>query len=116
MKTTIHFSAIVLSIVLTMTIASAYSQSTDQAGKNKNEIKNKDTLMDKAPHSVNAVFYTCPSHPKVKSDRPGNCAQCGLTMNKKKEKVYYACPKHTEVQHDDKGECEKCGVVLQQKE
>jgi CopA family copper-resistance protein len=33
------------------------------------------------------VIYTCPMHPEVKMDRPGNCPKCGMTLVKKTIKV-----------------------------
>jgi CopA family copper-resistance protein len=29
------------------------------------------------------VIYTCPMHPEVKTDKPGNCPKCGMTLVKK---------------------------------
>jgi hypothetical protein len=26
------------------------------------------------------LYYTCPMHPSVKSDKPGNCPDCGMTL------------------------------------
>ena len=34
-----------------------------------------------------AVQYTCPMHPEVVSDMPGNCPKCGMTLVKKEEKA-----------------------------
>ena len=31
-----------------------------------------------------AVIYTCPMHPDVKSDKPGKCPQCGMDLIEKK--------------------------------
>jgi hypothetical protein len=28
-------------------------------------------------------IYTCPMHPEVKSDKPGKCPKCGMTLEKK---------------------------------
>jgi outer membrane protein, heavy metal efflux system len=30
------------------------------------------------------VVYVCPMHPEVKSDKPGKCPKCGMTLEKKK--------------------------------
>jgi membrane fusion protein, copper/silver efflux system len=26
------------------------------------------------------AYYTCPMHPSVKSDKPGSCSICGMTL------------------------------------
>ncbi len=31
-------------------------------------------------------YYTCPMHPEVKSDKPGNCPKCGMTLQKSDSK------------------------------
>ncbi len=28
-------------------------------------------------------IYTCPTHPQIKSDKPGKCPICGMTLKKK---------------------------------
>ena len=33
------------------------------------------------------VIYTCPMHPQIKMDKPGNCPICGMTLVKKTIKV-----------------------------
>jgi len=33
---------------------------------------------------VAKVQYTCPMHPEVISDKPGNCPKCGMTLVEKK--------------------------------
>jgi Heavy metal binding domain len=35
-----------------------------------------------------AVTYTCPMHPEVQSDKPGNCPKCGMKLVPKKEKAH----------------------------
>lgn len=34
----------------------------------------------KAEESPAAATYTCPMHPDVKSDEPGECLQCGMDL------------------------------------
>lgn len=65
------------------------------------------------------VEYTCPMHPEVVSDKPGQCSKCGMDLVKKEtntKKVVYTCSMHPEVGSDKPGQCPKCGMKLQKKE
>src|SRR5215831_1440373 len=46
-----------------------------------------------------AAKYTCPMHPEVQRDQPGNCPQCGMALEPtrpaaRQQKVIYTCPMH----------------------
>ncbi len=41
--------------------------------------KNKGSEMNPAQNKP-ATTYTCPMHPEVQSDQPGNCPKCGMQM------------------------------------
>jgi len=88
------------------------------------------------------IEYTCPMHPEVISDQPGNCPKCGMTLMPKEtsatghaghqtqghppaaadnahERVsraavpgQYTCPMHPDVVSDQPGSCPKCGMIL----
>ena len=38
---------------------------------------------DSATNGSQAVKYTCPMHPEVVKDAPGNCPKCGMTLVEK---------------------------------
>ena len=85
--------------------------------------------------------YTCPMHPEVITDHPGNCPKCGMKLVPLKEKKRrtsnvqhstskvgaidpnrpgvagremqkYTCLMHPEVIMDHPGKCPKCGMKL----
>jgi membrane fusion protein, copper/silver efflux system len=42
---------------------------------------------DTATSGRKIIYYTCPMHPSVKSDKPGNCSICGMTLQPVYEKI-----------------------------
>ncbi len=64
------------------------------------------------------VFYTCPMHPEIHQNHPGNCPKCGMALEKEVEalptiKTQYTCPMHPEIIRDEPGDCPKCGMHLE---
>ncbi len=62
--------------------------------------------------------YTCPMHPEIVQDTPGNCPKCGMALEPKtiaptREKTEYTCPMHPEIVQDTPGNCPKCGMALE---
>ena len=55
---------------------------TDQHNHGDNELKE-----GAQNQSQTKIIYTCPMHPEVQSDKPGNCPKCGMTLIKKTEQV-----------------------------
>jgi len=107
---------IVLLLVASLT---AFAESQSQTHQHSKMHKSSDTLLVKgAQQATEKEMYTCPMHPKVMSDKPGKCPQCGMALKKKgsskvkTQSVSYVCPMHSEVVSDKPGTCSKCGMKL----
>ena len=64
--------------------------------------------------------YTCPMHPEVRQNEPGDCPKCGMALEadrieSSETKTEYTCPMHPEVVQDHPGDCPKCGMALESK-
>jgi len=64
--------------------------------------------------------YTCPMHPEVIQDQPGQCPKCGMDLVRKTieegtAKTIYTCSMHPEVIADHPGRCPQCGMELVKK-
>lgn len=65
-------------------------------------------------------LYTCPMHPEVISDKPGECPKCGMDLVVKTEIPEDAapavgswyCPRHPAETYPTEGRCEICGLPL----
>jgi len=69
---------------------------------------------------MNTRKYTCPMHPEVILNEPGNCPKCGMTLERivpraAETKIIYTCPMHPEIEQDHPGQCPKCGMTLEPK-
>ncbi len=64
------------------------------------------------------MTYTCPMHPEIQQQGPGNCPKCGMALEPMgipvaATKTVYTCPMHPEVRQDHPGNCPKCGMALE---
>ena len=70
-----------------------------------------------APTDIHVNIYTCPMHPEVRQDHPGECPKCGMALEPLTTTVVnntiYTCPMHPEIQQDHPGDCPKCGMALE---
>ncbi len=32
------------------------------------------------PNGSKILYYSCPMHPSIKADKPGNCPECGMKL------------------------------------
>ncbi len=67
---------------------------------------------------ASAADYTCPMHPEVRKDDPGDCPTCGMalepiTPTATKTKTEYTCPMHPEIVQGHPGNCPICGMALE---
>ncbi len=99
--------------------------------------------MDHSTASPEHQVYTCPMHPEVVSDQPGDCPKCGMhlvpqdeasashdhahghgagpaesdgkydTVPPDHEGAVYTCPMHAEVRQTHPGSCPICGMGLE---
>jgi Cu+-exporting ATPase len=71
---------------------------------------------DESPRKV----YTCPMHPEIRQQGPGDCPKCGMALEPDipqapEIRTEYTCPMHPEVVQDHPGDCPKCGMALEPK-
>ena len=65
--------------------------------------------------------YTCPMHPEVVNDGPGDCPKCGMALERTgpppraASATVYTCPMHPQIERDAPGDCPICGMALEPK-
>jgi len=62
--------------------------------------------------------YTCPMHPEVRQDSPGDCPKCGMALEPEMPSISgppteWTCPMHPEIVRSQPGDCPKCGMALE---
>ncbi|MGZ8214751.1 MAG: copper-transporting P-type ATPase [Methylosarcina sp.] len=63
-------------------------------------------------------IYTCPMHPDIRLEHPGNCPKCGMALEEVVDtapevRTEYVCPMHPEIIRNEPGFCLKCGMALE---
>jgi FtsP/CotA-like multicopper oxidase with cupredoxin domain len=66
-----------------------------------------------APQGEGPVVYSCPMHPRVVSEQPGHCPECGMKLlASEPPATTYSCPMHPDVVSEAAGHCPECGMKL----
>ncbi len=85
-------------------------------------IHQKDTH-PKPGHAINASghqhLYSCPMHPEIQQQVPGDCPKCGMSLQAVSEpsvlsmQQEFVCPMHPEIVRAKQGDCPVCGMALE---
>ncbi|MGE0566665.1 MAG: efflux RND transporter periplasmic adaptor subunit [Bacteroidia bacterium] len=101
----------ILSIVL---IFSSCNSTNEKEHNDMNEHHNSEHKNHVA--TSQGKKYTCPMHPEIIKDEPGQCPICKMDLVEKKEEASsdkkYTCPMHPEIIQDKTGICPKCKMDL----
>src|SRR5579872_2347851 len=70
------------------------------------------------PSKHTGSTYTCPMHPEIVQDGPGDCPKCGMALepvlpSAPSGKMEYTCPMHPEIVRNEPGSCPICGMALE---
>ncbi|MGZ8144461.1 MAG: copper-transporting P-type ATPase, partial [Methylosarcina sp.] len=68
--------------------------------------------------NAHGKIYTCPMHPDIRLEHPGNCPKCGMALEEVVDtapevRTEYVCPMHPEIIRNEPGFCPKCGMALE---
>ena len=71
-----------------------------------------------SPQEEKGSVYSCPMHPEVRQESPGECPRCGMhlepvTPKMVETKSEWTCPMHPEIVRYAAGDCPKCGMALE---
>ncbi len=76
-------------------------------------------------NAQSSTVWTCPMHPQIKQDGPGECPICGMdlveeevsgTADAPEATTIWTCPMHPQIKQDGPGECPICGMDLVEEE
>lgn len=60
------------------------------------------------------MTYTCPMHPQIVRDSPGDCPLCGMALEPLAAATsHWTCPMHPEAREAGPGHCADCGCALE---
>ena len=73
---------------------------------------------DVSPPQEEGSVYTCPMHPEIRKESPGECPKCGMALERaipktEETRTEWTCPMHPEVVRYEAGDCPKCGMALE---
>lgn len=101
----------ILSIVLILSSCNSTNERQDSDMKKHDHNGHENNSMPN-----HGKKYTCPMHPEIIKDEPGQCPICKMDLVEKIEKVNsdkkYTCPMHPEVIKAKPGICPKCKMDL----
>jgi hypothetical protein len=78
--------------------------------------------------SESSNIWTCPMHPQIQQNEPGECPICGMDLIEKEvsttsestgvsqTSTIWTCPMHPQIQQNEPGECPICGMDLVEQE
>ncbi len=85
-----------------------------------------DNAADKHPPAATSrsgkvkTRYFCPMCSGVESDAPGDCPQCGMSLERAepaaiggRTTTVYTCPMHPQIEQEGPGDCPICGMALE---
>ncbi len=103
-----------------------YNVSLHLQEKQKSHCSHTSSHLQKASPVLNAStkplhvhhLYSCPMHPEIQQESPGDCPKCGMTLQALDEpsvsvKQEYVCPMHPEIVREQPGDCPICGMALE---
>lgn len=113
--------ALFIALVSVFTVAMWGCSKQDEAGEAHEGHEHAEQVAtgDTAQMAMGGVMadttqvYTCPRHPNVVRNKPGQC-DCGtlLVLKDAPAGTKYVCPMHTDVSQDGPGRCPHCNMFL----